>query len=306
MSSTLETGIHQSLNEFSAARGLNGVFTRNAESYFLAYASRLSTRAASEDRPIIVGLNGAQGSGKSTLSELLAELLPEFFDVDCHVLSLDDFYLTRAQRRKLGGAIHPLLAIRGVPGTHDCSRLKETLEACSEVSGADIALPIFDKLKDDRTRKVRTIRIGAKPTIILLEGWCVGIPPQSNLELAVPAGSFEFSNDNVGTWRNYVNEQLATTYAELFTNLDYLSMLKPPCFEAVLDWRLEQEVRLISKQRAATGDDSIKGMNVKQVAEFVENFRRLTCHAMTVMPAIANETWELQADRLILAEVKRA
>ena len=45
-------------------------------------------------------------------------------------------------------------------------------------------------------------------------------------------------------------------------------------------------------------------MNVKQVAEFVENFRRLTCHAMTVLPAMANETWELQADRLILAEVK--
>ena len=65
-------------------------------------------------------------------------------------------------------------------------------------------------------------------------------------------------------------------------------------------------MRLISKQRAATGDDSIKGMNVKQVAEFVENFRRLTCHAMIVMPAIANETWELKADRLILAEVKRA
>jgi D-glycerate 3-kinase len=100
-----------------------------------------------------------------------------------------------------------------------------------------------------------------------------------------------------------VNDQLATGYADIFKKLDYLSMLKPPCFEAVLDWRVEQEVRLIAKRREVANDNAIKGMNVKQVAEFVENFRRLTCHAMTVLPDLANETWELQADRLILSEV---
>lgn len=303
MPSILKTGTRRFLDEFCATRELNGIFMRNVESYFLDYASRLTKRAEAEDRPIIVGLNGAQGSGKSTLSELLAEVLPVFFDVDCHVLSIDDFYLSKAQRRKLSAAIHPLLATRGVPGTHDCGRLKEALAACSSFTSSEISLPVFDKLKDDCTKKVRKIKIGARPTVILLEGWCVGIPAQVSLDLAVPASSFEFSNDNVGNWRNYVNEQLATTYAEIFTKLDYLSMLKPPCFEAVLDWRAEQEVRLIAKRRATSGDNSIKGMNVKQVSEFVENFRRLTCHAMKVLPSVANETWELQADRLILAEV---
>lgn len=303
MLSKLETFPHGFLDEFCAARRLNAVFRRNVESYFLGYAARLSLRAQGADRPIIVGLNGAQGSGKSTLSELLAGVLPTFFSIDCHVLSIDDFYLSKEQRRKLGAAVHPLLATRGVPGTHDCSRLKDTLDACSEYSSGEISLPVFDKLKDDCTKKVRKIKIGARPTVILLEGWCVGTPPQSPLELAVPAGSFEFSNDNFGNWRNYVNEQLATTYTDLFHKLDYLSMLKPPCFEAILDWRVEQEVRLIAKRRAMNGDDSIKGMNVKQVAEFIENYRRLTCHAMTVLPNVANETWELQADRLVLAEV---
>lgn len=303
MSSILGTKAGRFLDEFCAARELNGIFMRNVESYFWGYASQLSTRAQAEDRPIIVGLNGAQGSGKSTLSELLAEVLPAFFNVDCHVLSIDDFYLSKAQRRKLSAAIHPLLATRGVPGTHDCARLKEVLQACSAHSSGEISLPIFDKLKDDRTRKVRKIKIGAQPTVVLLEGWCVGIPAQAALDLSVPASSFEFSNDNLGIWRNYVNEQLATTYAELFTKIDYLSMLKPPSFEAVLDWRVEQEVRLIARRRATSGDETISGMNVKQVAEFVENFRRLTCHAMAVMPAISNETWELQSDRLILAEV---
>ena len=305
MVSTSETSTRQFLNEFCVARDLNSIFTRNVESYFLAYAERLSARAKQSDRPVIVGLNGAQGSGKSTLSELLADLLPLFFEVDCHVLSIDDFYLSRAQRKKLGAAVHPLLATRGVPGTHDCQRLSEALDACSEYSSGEIALPIFDKLKDDRTRKVQKINIGARPAVVLLEGWCVGIPAQSSLDLAVPTSSFEFSNDNLGIWRAYVNEQLATVYGDLFNRLDYLSMLKPPCFEAVLDWRVEQEVRLIAKRRAVGSDDSLKGMNVKQVSEFVENFRRLTCHAMATLPDLANETWELQADRLILAEVKR-
>ena len=305
MVSTSEMSTRQFLDEFCAARDLNGIFMRNVESYFLAYAGRLCERAKQLDRPVIVGLNGAQGSGKSTLSELLAELLPLFFDVDCHVLSIDDFYLSKAQRRKLGSAVHPLLATRGVPGTHDCARLSDALDACSAYSSGEIALPIFDKLKDDRTRKVQKIKIGANPTVVLLEGWCVGIPAQSTLDLAVPASSFEFSNDNLGTWRSYVNEQLATVYANLFSRLDFLSMLKPPCFEAVLDWRVEQEVRLIAKRRAVGSDDSLKGMNVRQVSEFVENFRRLTCHAMATLPDLTNETWELRADRLVLEEVKR-
>ena len=131
MVSTFKRSTRQFMDEFCAARDLNSIFMRNVESYFLDYAARLSQRAHAANRPVVVGLNGAQGSGKSTLSELLAELLPKFFDVDCHVLSIDDFYLSKAQRRKLGAAVHPLLATRGVPGTHDCPRLNDALAACS-------------------------------------------------------------------------------------------------------------------------------------------------------------------------------
>jgi D-glycerate 3-kinase len=60
------------MDEFCAARDLNSIFMRNVESYFLDYAARLSQRAHASNRPVVVGLNGAQGSGKSTLSELLA------------------------------------------------------------------------------------------------------------------------------------------------------------------------------------------------------------------------------------------
>ncbi len=292
----------QFLETFIQQEGLNDIFRRNVTEYFNAYAHRLAQLAEASSRPVIVGLNGAQGSGKSTLSQYLSQMMPMQFGVDCHVLSIDDFYLSKAKRKKLAASVHPLLAIRGVPGTHDVPRLLEALAGFIEPAVQSVTVPIFDKLKDDRTRRVHKIQKSAKPTIVLFEGWCVGIPAQRQLALSVPASSFEFSNDNNGVWRSYVNERLGADYADVFKLLDRLSMLKPPCFEAVYDWRVDQEIRLVARRRQEFSSESIRGMSVKEVGEFVENFRRLTCHALEVLPGIANETWELQADRLVLEE----
>ncbi len=292
----------QFLETFIQQEGLNDIFRRNVTEYFNAYAHRLAQLAEASSRPVIVGLNGAQGSGKSTLSQYLSQMMPMQLGVDCHVLSLDDFYLSKAKRKKLAASVHPLLAIRGVPGTHDVPRLLDALAGFIEPAVQSVTVPIFDKLKDDRTRRVHKIQKSAKPTIVLFEGWCVGIPAQRQLALSVPASSFEFSNDNNGVWRSYVNERLGADYADVFKLLDRLSMLKPPCFEAVYDWRVDQEIRLVARRRQEFSSESIRGMSVKEVGEFVENFRRLTCHALEVLPGIANETWELQADRLVLEE----
>ena len=292
----------QFLETFIQQEGLNDIFRRNVTEYFNAYAHRLAQLAEASSRPVIVGLNGAQGSGKSTLSQYLSQMMPMQFGVDCHVLSIDDFYLSKAKRKKLAASVHPLLAIRGVPGTHDVPGLLDALAGFIEPAVQSVTVPIFDKLKDDRTRRVHKIQKSAKPTIVLFEGWCVGIPAQRQLALSVPASSFEFSNDNNGVWRSYVNERLGTDYVDVFKLLDRLSMLKPPCFEAVYDWRVDQEIRLVARRRQEFSSESIRGMSVKEVGEFVENFRRLTCHALEVLPGIANETWELQADRLVLEE----
>ena len=292
----------QFLETFIQQEGLNDIFRRNVTEYFNAYAHRLAQLAETSSRLIIVGLNGAQGSGKSTLSQYLSQMMPMQLGVDCHVLSIDDFYLSMAKRKKLAASVHPLLAIRGVPGTHDVPRLLDALAGFIEPAVQSVMVPIFDKLKDDRTRRVHKIQKSAKPTIVLFEGWCVGVPAQRQLALSVPASSFEFSNDNNGVWRSYVNERLGTDYVDVFKLLDRLSMLKPPRFEAVYDWRVDQEIRLVARRRQEFSSESIRGMSVKEVGEFVENFRRLTCHALEVLPGIANETWELQADRLVLEE----
>ena len=299
--------LHQQfLETFIQKEGLNDIFRRNATDYFNAYAHRLAQIAEASSRPIIVGLNGAQGSGKSTLSQYLSQMMPMQLGVDCHVLSIDDFYLSKAKRKRLAASVHPLLGIRGVPGTHDVPRLLDALAEFIDPGVQSVTVPIFDKLADDRTRKVQRIQKSAKPTVILFEGWCVGVPAQHQLALSVPASSFEFSNDKNGVWRSYVNERLGGDYVDVFKLLDRLSMLKPPCFEAVYDWRVDQEIRLVARRREDSSDTSIRGMSVKQVGEFVENFRRLTCHAIEVLPDLAVETWELQADRLVLKERLRS
>ena len=300
-----ETSSRQVLEDFIGAQRLNDIFRRNVEHYFNTYARRLAQLATASPRPILVGINGSQGSGKSTLSSYLSQIMPRLLGVDCHIISIDDFYLTRARRVKLASAVHPLLAIRGVPGTHEHLRLAEVLAAVCDPDSNEVIVPIFDKLKDDRTKKVRKIQISAKPTVVLFEGWCVGIPPQTALSLAVPAGRFEFVNDNSGVWRTYVNDQLSGPYASLFSTLDRLSMLRPPSFESVFDWRVDQENRLVSNRQMQSTVEAPRGMSVREVREFVENFRRLTCHAMAVLPEVADETWDLQADRLILGERTR-
>ena len=294
------------LETFVQKEGLNDIFRRNVTEYFNAYAYRLAQLAEGSSRPLIVGLNGAQGSGKSTLSQYLSQMMPTQLGVDCHVLSIDDFYLSQAKRKRLAASVHPLLAIRGVPGTHDVPRLLDALAGFIEPGVQAVTVPIFDKLTDDRTRKVHKIQKSAKPTVVLLEGWCVGIPAQPQLALSVPASSFEFSKDNNGVWRSYVNECLEADYVDVFKLLDRLSMLKPPCFEAVYDWRVDQEIRLVARRRQDSNDASIRGMTVTQVGEFVENFRRLTCHAIEVLPDLADDTWELRADRLVLEERLRS
>ena len=78
-----------------------------------ALLTLIEALAAGREGPALIGIAGAQGSGKTTLARAAAVRL------DGVALSLDDFYLERAERTRLGRSIHPLLAVRGPPGTHD-------------------------------------------------------------------------------------------------------------------------------------------------------------------------------------------
>ena len=73
----------------------------------------------SRKKPLIIGLAGGQGSGKTTISSILTLILTKYFKLNIFKISIDDFYKTRSERKLLSQKKHPLLMTRGVPGTHD-------------------------------------------------------------------------------------------------------------------------------------------------------------------------------------------
>jgi len=233
-----------------------------------------------EDETLIVGLNGAQGTGKSTLARLLQRLLGRVHRMRAAILSLDDLYLTGAERLQRAEAIHPLLATRGVPGTHDVDLGLRTLGALRE--GKSVALPRFDKAKDERRPAVQWPRWEGPCDVVIFEGWCVGARPQPADRLQEPINGLERLEDSSGDWRWYVNRELGGRYQRLFSELDLLLMLRPADFDRVYAWREEQEARL----RAAGGGPEV--MTPSAVRRFVMHFERLTRFMWEEMPARAD------------------
>src|SRR5699024_9400250 len=76
----------------------------------------------------IHAISSLQGSGKSTLATQLASAAAER-GLYLACVSIDDFYLDLDARQRLARQVHPLLATRGPPGTHDLALAIDTLDA---------------------------------------------------------------------------------------------------------------------------------------------------------------------------------
>ncbi len=249
----------------------------------------LANRARSTDR-FLLGVSGAQGTGKSTLAEYLGMALsPKLGNVA--VLSLDDFYLTRAERRALAETVHPLLATRGVPGTHDTGLLQHYLDALQALPAGDTLLvPRFDKATDDRAPEAAWTRISGPVPLIILEGWCVGTQPQTGRELDRALNPLERDEDPDARWRRFVNESLGGAYANLNARLDALIYLQAPSFERVFGWRLEQERKLAARS------SGVRIMSESELARFILHYERLTRANQRVLPRVADVVMHLDHD----------
>jgi len=222
------------------------------------------------------------------LARLLQQLLARVHGVRAAILSLDDLYLTGAQRLQRAQSIHPLLATRGVPGTHDVDLGLRVLRCLRE--GRPIALPRFDKAKDERRPVADWPPWEGPCDLVIFEGWCMGARAQRADELQTPVNELEREEDPTGDWRWYVNRELGGQYQALFAELDILMMLRPPGFEQVYAWREEQEARL----RAAGGGPQV--MTPNEVRRFVMHFERLTRFMWEEMPGRADVIVRLGED----------
>lgn len=246
----------------------------------------------------LVGINGAQGSGKSTLARRLATQLDTGHDLRIAVLGLDDLYLTRAERQRLAADVHPLLATRGVPGTHDVALGLNLLADLPRLrSGTSLRIPRFIKALDDRAPSAEWRTITGPVDLVLFEGWCVGTPAQAESLLQPALNKLEAHEDADGCWRRWVNAQLAGPYQPLFAQVQRLIFLQAPDFDCVWDWRLQQE-HGDNVQEAAQGS---RLMDESTLRRFIAHYERLTRHALATLPQTTDAVVELTRQRGVRA-----
>lgn len=242
------------------------------------------------DGPLVLGINGGQGSGKTTLCELLKVILQQGFGLRVATLSIDDLYKTRVERQRLSATTHPLLLTRGVPGTHDVALGLGVIHALKIAeSGDSVAIPAFDKAQDDRRPIEAWPRFQGHADVIIFEGWCVAAKPQSEADLASAINRLEAEEDADGRWRRYVNAQLQGDYAQLFGQLDALVMLQAPSMERVFAWRSLQEKKLAASL-APQPDAATRLMDADAIRRFIMHYERITRHMLAEMPERADVT----------------
>ncbi len=238
-----------------------------------------------KDRKIkIIGLSGGQGSGKSTITGILKFILKKKYGLNLCIFSIDDFYKTKSERKKMSEKDHPLFLTRGVPGTHDIQLLNNILKKFKEKKFKNLLIPKFDKSIDDRSKKYKWQKIKKRPDIVILEGWCVGATHQKESDLKKPINSIEKKFDQKLIWRRKVNYYLKNQYKKIFKKIDKLVYLKAPNFSYIYKWRLlqEQKMKLTLKNK--------KTMSKQQVKEFIMFYERITKHMIKNFYKISDMT----------------
>ncbi|KAH9919382.1 P-loop containing nucleoside triphosphate hydrolase protein [Fomitopsis serialis] len=234
--------------------------------------------------PLMVGVQGPQGSGKTFLTMRLRDALaasPHSLSVS--VLSIDDLYLPHAGLTALAAANpgNGLLRGRGQPGTHDVPLGSDILHKLKRINGGaygdEVVLPRFDKSlhggEGDREPEGTTVR--APLDIVIFEGWCTGFYPVSADEIdrrwtrPVPDLDADFLRRRGFRKEDIadVNERLQA-YIEWWDHFDAFIQIKPETahpYSHIYKWRLQQEHHM----KELNGG---RGMADEQVEAFVDRY----------------------------------
>ncbi len=292
-----QSQLRQQFKGFIEKNKLPATFIDTIDEYYQPLAQWISSHRP-QNRTWILGLNGAQGTGKSTLGAVLKIILEEDYDCSTAIISLDDLYLPREDRKVLAQTIHPLLQTRGVPGTHDTQlgiHLLDTL--CKLQKNQIVRLPRFDKARDNRLPTKDWGLFKGPAQIVIFEGWCIASTASSEQALVEPINTLEAEEDSDGIWRRYVNHQLQTGYKQLFSRIETLILLQAPDFACIHRWRWEQEQKLIANTSQA---GSTKIMDEAGIRHFIQHFERLTRKNRRQLPALADIVMTLNSEHRII------
>ena len=244
---------------------------KNLKKIYIPIAFWINNKWKKKGKTLLVGLSASQGSGKTTVAAILSIILKIFFKRNTCVISIDDFYKTLSDRKKMAENKHLLFKTRGVPGTHDIGLIKNFFAATKKKKFKKIKLPKFNKSIDDRLKKNNWHNIKKKPEIVILEGWCVGAKAKSNSSLQKPINFLEKNEDKNLIWRKFVNDRLKKEYKSVFAMIDHFIFMKVPNFKMVFKWRLLQENKLRKKSHSKK-----RIMSYNKVKRFIMFYERIT------------------------------
>ena len=259
----------------------------------LPFVEALNRWRQQKGSTVIVGLQGCQGAGKSTLCQLVVDLAADLHGLRVGIVALDDVYLPQSDRQQLAREEHPLWITRGVPGSHDCQLACNILDQLGQGSGESITIPVFDKGIDDRLSTSRQME--GPYDVVIFEGWCVGLGPCSELDWETPINRLEQQEDAQMRWRNRIRQQLEGPYRQLFALFDHLAILLVPTWETVSLWRGQQEAKL----RLDRGDDASHSMNDVALKRFLDHYERLTRWTIETLPPRADFVARIAQDRSV-------
>ncbi len=266
---------------------------------YIPFAEWIIAQSDKKKGTYILGINGAQGSGKTTLSKFLQIILRERYHRNVVVFSIDDLYKPYEERMKMAREIHPLFATRGPGGTHDVQLGIDTITALKKVKkNGFITIPQFDKSlqegKGDRLPKELWSRVPGPIDIVIFEGWNVGEKALEEQALIKPINDLEKYEDPEMKWRLAVNTALHNEYSRLFSLLDDLVMLKVSGIEVVRENRLLQERKLRTKLKTEAKHSQGKGsMSDEEIFRFIMFYERWTLHMLREMPERATLVFEI-------------
>lgn len=245
--------------------------------WWLPLAMKIASQRQQLQRPFIQGILGSQGTGKTTMCQILGLILQELGY--CSVsLSLDDLYKTYHDRLALTQK-DPRLIWRGPPGTHDVDLGINVLEQIRQ-SQTPVMIPRFDKSAyhgaGDRTHP----EIAEKVDILLFEGWFVGVRPIDSVvfDHAPPP----IITDADKAFAREMNIRLRE-YLPLWERLDSLIVLYPQDYRYSVEWRKQAERQMIGAGKS--------GMTDAEIERFVNYFWRSLHPELFIKPLVASGSW---------------
>ena len=235
---------------------------------------QIHARRKSTPQPIILGITGLQGSGKSTWASKIVSLLTNEQHLNTVTISLDDLYKTHADlvSRRDRDPENKLYRTRGQPGTHDEQLAGRFFNLLRDYQGGeDLRIPSFDKSKlngdGDRAPKEEWPVIATKPDVVVFEGWCVGFRPLPEADVEQ---SYRLAKERKLVVNTPAQHQLAhllevndslRRYCDTFMgpqHFDFMIHIDTDDIRNVFTLRLQQEHRLIEAKGTGMTDDQVR------------------------------------------------